>query len=306
MVHMKYISAQVAEAEDMTEAQVKRLDELVGMMEAKSELPEDDVNMFDLTIEDQNKDPMLLNAVKSTCQDFLGVRNLASCVLRNHGVHLDENHQTPVMGSYKKALLLKWAVENFNPGSGSLHLDDQEYNLGAFARLGLDKEKMFQLFERITKLNFDKAEIALLNAAIIFTPEKVENVELRTELDRNQKEYFTLFLRKSNLPRLAQAQRILDMLEQVVLEDQLFSSSMLAQFPKLNEIFPDEGVKADSKVEDGDHPLPFLLPLGPRSSPHDPRSCQPCSQHPDKLTKITSRQLPSFEIPDHQQQNVQT
>ena len=57
MIHMKYISAQVAEAEDMTEAQVKRLDELVGMMEAKSELPEDDVNMFDLTIEDKNKDP---------------------------------------------------------------------------------------------------------------------------------------------------------------------------------------------------------------------------------------------------------
>ena len=90
MVHMKYISAQVAEAEDMTEAQVKRLDELVGMMEAKSELPEDDVNMFDLTIEDQNKDPLLLNAVKSTFQDFLRVRNLASCVLRNHGVHLDD------------------------------------------------------------------------------------------------------------------------------------------------------------------------------------------------------------------------
>ena len=306
MICMKYISAQVAEPEDMTEAQGKRLDELVGMMEAKSELPEDDVNMFDLTVEDQNKDLLLLNAVKSTIHDFLGVRNLASCVLRNHGVHLDENHQTSMMASYKKALLLKWAVENFNQASGSLHLDDQEYNLDAFARLGLDKEKMFQLFERIAKLNFDKKEIALLNAAIIFTPEKVENVELRTELDRIQKEYFTLFMRKSTLPRLAQAQRILEMLEQVVLEDQLFSSSMLAQFPKLNEIFPDEGGKADSKAEDGDHPLPFPLPLGPRSSPHDPRSCQTCSQHPDKLRKITSRQLPSFEIPDHQQQNVPT
>ena len=301
---MKYISAQVAEPEDMTEAQGKRLDELVRMMEAKSELPEDDVNMFDLTVEDQNKDLLLLNAVKSTIHDFLGVRNLASCVLRNHGVHLDENH--PTMASYKKALLLKWAVENFNPAYGSLLLDDQDYNLDTFARLGLDKEKMFQLFERIAKLNFDKAEIALLNAAIIFTPEKVENVELRTELDRIQKEYFTLFMRKSTLPRLAQAQRILEMLEQVVLEDQLFSSSMLAQFPKLNEIFPDEGGKADSKAEDGDHPLPFPLPLGPRSSPHDLRSCQLCSQHPDKLRKITSRQLPSFEIPDHQQQNVPT
>ena len=94
----------------MTEGQVKRLEELVRSMEMTRDLPEDDVREFNSATEDNNKQPLLIHAVRSTYLDFLLVRNLAANVLRNHGVHLQDSDRMSMMSSYKRALLLRWAI----------------------------------------------------------------------------------------------------------------------------------------------------------------------------------------------------
>ena len=64
----------------MTEGQVKRLEELVRSMEITRDLPAEDVREFNSATEDNNKEPLLIHAVRSTYLDFLLVRNLASNV----------------------------------------------------------------------------------------------------------------------------------------------------------------------------------------------------------------------------------
>ena len=272
----------------MTEGQVKRLEELVRSMEISRDLPEDDVREFNSVIEDKNKDPWLIHAVRSTYMDFLLVRKLASNVLRNHGVHLQDSDRLSMMTSYKRGLLLRWAVENFNPVSGTLHLYGQDFNLDTFAMVGLDKDIVFRLFNSIAKLNLDKTETALLYAAIIFSPQTRMGGELRVLLDCYQKEYWTLLMRKVTLARVVQLQRTLDLLIEVALKDKMFSSLMATHFPKLQEAFPqDETAIAGSKGNDPALPLPLLLPLGPHAAPHLPASCWPCSLLPEKLKLIS-------------------
>ena len=274
----------------MTEGQVKRLEELVRSMEITRDLPADDVREFNSATEDNNKEPLLIHAVRSTYLDFLLVRNLAANVLRNHGVHLQDSDRLSMMTSYKRALLLRWAVENFNPVSGTLHLYGQDYNLDTFAMIGLNKEIVFRLFSSMAKLNLDKTETALLYATIIFTPQSGMSGELRMLLDCYQKEYWTLLMRKVTLARVVQAQRTLDLLTEVALKDKMFSALMVAHFPKLQEAFPYEAGEGGLKeVADNDpaRPLPFLLPLGRHAGPHLPASCWPCSLLPEKLKLIS-------------------
>ena len=90
----------------MTEGQVKRLEELVRSMEITRDLPAKDVREFNSATEDNNKEPLLIHAIRSTYLDFLLVRNLAANVLRNHGVHLQDSDRLSMMTSYKRALLL--------------------------------------------------------------------------------------------------------------------------------------------------------------------------------------------------------
>ena len=271
----------------MTEGQVKRLEELVRSMEITRDLPAEDVREFNSATEDNNKEPLLIHAVRSTYLDFLLVRNLASNVLRNHGVHLQESDRLSMMRSCKRGLLLRWAVENFNPVSGTLHLYGQDYNLDTFAMVGLDKEIVFRLFNSIAKLNLDKTETALLYAAIIFSPQTGMSGDLRMLLDCYQKEYWTLLMRKVTLARVVQLQRMLDLLTEVAFKDKMFSSLMVAHFPKLQEAFPHEAALAGSKGNDPAHPLPLLLPLGPHAGPHLPAACWPCSLLPEKLKLIS-------------------
>ena len=274
----------------MTEGQVKRLEELVRSMEITRDLPAEDVSEFNSATEDNNKEPLLIHAVRSTYLDFLLVRNLAANVLRNHGVHLQDSDRLSMMSSYKRALLLRWAVKNFNPVSGTLHLYGQDYSLDTFAMIGLNKEVVFRLFSNMAKLNLDKTETALLYATIIFTPQTGMSGELRMLLECYQKEYWTLLMRKVTLARVVQAQRTLDLLTEVALKDKMFSSLMVAHFPKLREAFPHEAARAHLKsLADNDpaHPLPLLLPLGPHAGPHLPAACWPCSLLPEKLKLIT-------------------
>ena len=270
----------------MTEAQVKRMEELVRSMEITRDLPAEDVREFNSATEDDNKEPLLLHIVRATYLDFLLVRNLASSVLRNHGVHLQDSDRVSMMTSCKRGLLLRWAVENFNPVSGTLHLYGQDFNLDTFAMVGLDKEIVFRLFNSMAKLNLDKTETALLYAAIIFTPQTGMSGELRMLLECYQKEYWTLLMRKVTLARVVQVQRTLDLLTEVALKDKMFSSLMATHFPKLLEVFPHEAALAGSQGNDPG-PLPLLLPLGPHAGPHLPATCWPCSLLPEKLKLIS-------------------
>ena len=274
----------------MTEAQLNRLEELVRSMEITQDLVQEDVSQFNSVTEDNNKDPLLIHAVRSIYLDFLLVRKMVENVLRNHGVHLQQSDRLSMMSSFKRALLLRWSVENFNPVSGTVHLYGQDYNLDTFARVGLDKDLVFRLFSSMAKLSMDKTETALLYAVIIFNSHRGMSGELRMLLDCYQKEYWTLLTRKVPLSRVVEAQRMLDMLSEVVLKDKMFSSLMVAHFPKLLGAFPQDAAGAGSNglpANDPVRPLPLLLPLGPHAGPHLPTACWPCSLLPEKLKLIS-------------------